>query len=72
MNGAEWVDTVVRMQGYWLVRTLAGISMDIGMSLLIVNLMLTALNARRRRWLQATDSATRRPRPDPCREGPPR
>jgi cytochrome c oxidase cbb3-type subunit I len=43
MNGAEWVDTVVQMRAYWLVRTLAGISMDVGMSLLIINLMMTAL-----------------------------
>ena len=43
MNGAEWVDTVVQMRAYWLVRTLAGISMDIGMSLLMINLMMTAL-----------------------------
>jgi len=43
MNGTEWVDTVVRMKGYWLVRTLSGISMDIGMSLLVINLMMTAL-----------------------------
>ena len=44
MNGAEWVDTVVQMRAYWLVRTVAGISMDVGMSLLIINLMMTALN----------------------------
>src|SRR5258705_12930748 len=43
MNGTEWVDTVVRMKGYWLMRTLSGISMDIGMSLLVINLMMTAL-----------------------------
>jgi cytochrome c oxidase cbb3-type subunit 1 len=43
MNGAEWIDTVVQMRAYWLVRTVAGISMDIGMSLLIINLMMTAL-----------------------------
>src|SRR5258706_284710 len=43
MNGTEWVDTVVRMKGYWLGRTLSGISMDIGMSLLVINLMMTAL-----------------------------
>jgi cytochrome c oxidase cbb3-type subunit I len=34
---------VVQMRAYWLVRTLAGISMDVGMSLLIINLMITAL-----------------------------
>lgn len=45
MNGTEWVDTVVWMKPYWLVRTLSGVSMDIGMSLLVVNLMMTALAA---------------------------
>jgi cytochrome c oxidase cbb3-type subunit 1 len=43
MNGAEWIDTVIQMRAYWLVRTLAGISMDVGMSLLIINLMMTAI-----------------------------
>ena len=43
MNGTEWVDTVVHMRPYWVVRTLSGISMDIGMSLLVINLMMTAL-----------------------------
>jgi cytochrome c oxidase cbb3-type subunit I len=38
------VDTVVQMRAYWLVRTVAGISMDTGMSLLVINLMMTALN----------------------------
>jgi cytochrome c oxidase cbb3-type subunit I len=45
MNGTEWVDTVKWMKPYWLVRTLSGISMDIGMSLLVINLMLTALKS---------------------------
>jgi cytochrome c oxidase cbb3-type subunit 1 len=31
------------MKGYWLVRTLSGVSMDTGMSLLVINLMMTAL-----------------------------
>jgi cytochrome c oxidase cbb3-type subunit 1 len=43
MNGTEWVDTVVHMRPYWWVRTLSGVSMDIGMSLLVINMMLTAL-----------------------------
>jgi cytochrome c oxidase cbb3-type subunit 1 len=42
MNGVEWLDTVVWMKPYWLVRTLSGISMDLGMSLLVINLMMTA------------------------------
>ncbi len=43
MNGTEWVDTVVWMRPYWFVRTLSGLSMDIGMSLLVLNCMMTAL-----------------------------
>jgi cytochrome c oxidase cbb3-type subunit I len=43
MNGTEWVDTVTRMRAYWLVRTLSGITMDIGMTLLVFNCMMTAL-----------------------------
>ena len=43
MAGTEWLDTVLAMRPYWFVRTVAGISMDIGMTLLVINLMLTAL-----------------------------
>ena len=43
MNGTEWVDTVIRMRPYWLVRTLSGISMDTGMSLLVINMMMTRI-----------------------------
>jgi cytochrome c oxidase cbb3-type subunit 1 len=43
MARAEWVDTVVTMKPFWLVRTLSGISMDVGISLLVYNLMRTAL-----------------------------
>jgi cytochrome c oxidase cbb3-type subunit 1 len=43
MAGTEWLDTVLSMRPYWLVRTVSGISMDIGMSLLVINLMMTAL-----------------------------
>ena len=46
MAGAEWLDTLVSIRPYWLVRTVAGISMDIGMSLLVVNLMRTVLASR--------------------------
>ena len=45
MSGTEWLDTVQWMKPYWLVRTLSGISMDIGMSLLVVNMMMTALTS---------------------------
>jgi cytochrome c oxidase cbb3-type subunit 1 len=43
MAGTEWLDTVVAVRPYWLVRTVSGISMDTGMSLLVFNLMRTAL-----------------------------
>jgi cytochrome c oxidase cbb3-type subunit I len=43
MARAEWVDTVVTMKPFWLVRTLSGISMDLGMSLLVYNFMRTAM-----------------------------
>jgi cytochrome c oxidase cbb3-type subunit I len=43
MNGTEWVDSMVAIKPYWFVRTFTGISMDIGMTLLVVNLMKTRL-----------------------------
>ena len=43
MTGAEWLDSLVAMRPYWLIRTLAGISMDVGISLLVYNLMRTAM-----------------------------
>ena len=43
MAGTEWVSTIPPMLPYWFVRTLSGISMDIGMTLLVVNMMMTAL-----------------------------
>jgi cytochrome c oxidase cbb3-type subunit 1 len=45
MAGAEWLDTLVSIRPYWLVRTVAGISMDLGMTLLVYNLMRTLLAA---------------------------
>jgi cbb3-type cytochrome oxidase subunit 1 len=47
MTGAEFVDTVVSMRPYWWIRTLTGISMDVGMSLLVINLMRTSAVSRR-------------------------
>jgi cytochrome c oxidase cbb3-type subunit 1 len=46
MAAAEWVDSLVAIRPYWLVRTIAGISMDIGLSLLVYNLMRTVLAPR--------------------------
>jgi cytochrome c oxidase cbb3-type subunit I len=48
MNGTDWIDTVVWMRPYWLVRTLSGVSMDIGMSLLVINCMMTAFGQKAR------------------------
>lgn len=42
-DGTEWVDSLVAMKPYWLVRTVSGVTMDIGLSLVVVNLALTAL-----------------------------
>jgi cytochrome c oxidase cbb3-type subunit 1 len=46
MDGAEWINSLVPVSPYWFLRTLAGLSMDIGMSLLVINLMMTALAGR--------------------------
>ncbi len=43
MAGIEWLDSMVSMRPYWLVRTVAGASMDIGMSLLVYNLARTII-----------------------------
>jgi cytochrome c oxidase cbb3-type subunit 1 len=43
MSGVEWVDSILAMRPYWFLRTVAGVSMDIGMTLLVINLMMTAL-----------------------------
>lgn len=45
MQGTEWVDSMVAVKPYWLVRTFTGISMDIGMTLLVVNMMRTRMSA---------------------------
>ena len=60
------------MAKYWLVRTVAGISMDIGMSLLIINLMMTALKRSDmaigfRSQSPAPDSVTALPAGEPAR-----
>jgi cytochrome c oxidase cbb3-type subunit 1 len=43
MAGAEWVHSVNAMRPYWWARTFTGISMDIGISLLVYTLMKTSL-----------------------------
>ncbi len=44
MARAEWIDTLVTMKPFWLVRTLAGVSMDVGISLLVYNFAQTWLS----------------------------
>jgi len=46
MAGTEWLDSMVSMKPYWLVRTVAGASMDIGMSLLVYNLARTVIGEK--------------------------
>lgn len=41
MAGAEFVDSLVTMKPYWFIRTLTGITMDIGISLVGINLLLS-------------------------------
>jgi len=47
MAGTEWVHSVNAIRPYWWVRTLTGISMDVGMSLLVYTLMKTSLAGAR-------------------------
>jgi cytochrome c oxidase cbb3-type subunit 1 len=46
MAGAEWLDSVNAIRPYWWLRTLTGIAMDVGISLLVVHLMTGAPAAR--------------------------
>jgi cytochrome c oxidase cbb3-type subunit 1 len=39
MAGVEWVDSLVTMQPFWWVRTFSGISMDVGMDLILLSLL---------------------------------
>ncbi len=41
MAGAGWVDTLATMKPFWLVRTLSGLSTDVGLSLLVYTLART-------------------------------
>ena len=46
MAGTEWLDSMVSIRPYWVVRTFAGALMDIGITLLVYNLMRTAIGSR--------------------------
>ena len=43
MAGAEFLDTVVAIKPYWWLRTFTGLSMDVGMSFVVLALMRTSL-----------------------------
>jgi cytochrome c oxidase cbb3-type subunit 1 len=42
MAGAEFVDSVLAMKPYWLIRTLTGLTMDLGIALVGINLLLSS------------------------------
>jgi cytochrome c oxidase cbb3-type subunit 1 len=44
--GAEFVDSLVTMKPYWFIRTFTGVTMDVGISLVGVNLYLSSRRAR--------------------------
>ena len=46
MGGTEWHDSVRAIRPFWQLRTLTGIAMDVGLSLLVINLMKTSLRRR--------------------------
>ncbi len=46
MAQSEWMDSVIAIRPYWWVRTFTGISMDMGMSLIVYTLMKTSLTRR--------------------------
>jgi len=46
MAGTEWLDSMVAIKAYWFVRTLAGLSMDLGQTLLVYNLLRTVVAER--------------------------
>jgi cytochrome c oxidase cbb3-type subunit 1 len=43
MAGAEWIDSIIAVRAFWFVRTLSGLTMDLGMTLLVYNLLRTVL-----------------------------
>lgn len=40
--GVEWMDSMVSIKAYWFARTVSGILMDLGMTLLVYNMLRTA------------------------------
>lgn len=46
MAGAEFVDSMVTMKPYWLMRTVTGIIMDIGIAMVGINLYMSTKAGR--------------------------
>jgi cytochrome c oxidase cbb3-type subunit 1 len=42
MTGAEFVNSLVSMKPYWLIRTLTGITMDVGIAMVGLNLYMSS------------------------------
>jgi cytochrome c oxidase cbb3-type subunit 1 len=55
--GTDWLKTVIARYPWWWFRTFSGIAMDVGMSLMIINFMMTAL------WGDPLPATPRPPRP---------
>lgn len=69
MSGVEWLDTVNPMKPYWLVRTVAGISMDLGITLLVYNMIRTAWQPAPREVVAPSGVEPLRPGARPLRPG---
>lgn len=61
MAGTEWLDTVNPMYPSWFTRTLAGLTMDIGMTLLVYNMIRTVWQPRAREVLYPSPVEPLRP-----------
>jgi cytochrome c oxidase cbb3-type subunit 1 len=44
--GVEFIDTVVAIKPYWLIRTLGGTMMDVGLALFVFNMVMTVIAGR--------------------------
>jgi len=46
MAGSEFVDSLATMKPYWFIRTFTGITMDVGIALVGINLYLSSRGLR--------------------------
>jgi len=64
--GANWVDTVKELKPWWVARTLAGLTMDIGLALMLFNCYMTA---RHGKVLKSAPESSLWEKEAPVREG---